>query len=130
MIAARLWRSLPGHLAWALATVVGTIAAVTAVYSYFYEGWGLGPIAAAGYLAPPMLVVGLGAPAVRRPRAGGQPAWAGATVLNRSELRGYMRDRDSESTTERARRRPSRTEQAAHEGRNPTSGRRDPGRGA
>jgi hypothetical protein len=80
MSAARLWPSLPGHLAWALATVAGTIAAVTAVYSYFYEGWGLGPAAAAGYLVPAVLVVGLGATAVRWPRAGGMLFLAGGAV--------------------------------------------------
>jgi len=80
MSAARLWHSLPGHLAWALATMVGAIAAVTAVYSYFYEGWGLGPAAAARYLTPAVLAVGLGATAVRWPRAGGVLCLAGGAV--------------------------------------------------
>jgi hypothetical protein len=71
------WRSLPGHLAWALATAAGTITAVTSVYSYFYEGWGQGPGAAAAYLVPPVLVVGLGAAATRWPRAGGVLCLAG-----------------------------------------------------
>jgi hypothetical protein len=73
----RFWRSLPGHLACVLATVIGTIAAVTAVYSYFYEGWGQGIGAAAGYLVPPMLVVSMSAAAMRWPRVGGLVCLAG-----------------------------------------------------
>jgi hypothetical protein len=74
------WRGLPGHLACALATAVGTIAAVTAVYSYFYEGWGQGVAAAAGYLAPPVLVVALSAAAMRWPRVGGLVCLAGGCL--------------------------------------------------
>lgn len=65
------WSSLPGHIACVLATVIGTIAAVTAVYSYFYEGWGQGIGAAAAYLVPPVLVVALSAVAMRWPSTGG-----------------------------------------------------------
>jgi hypothetical protein len=80
MGATHRWRGVPGHLAWALATVVGTIAAVTAVYSYFYEGWGQGAAAAAVYLAPALLAVGLSAAAVRWPRAGGVVCLVGGVV--------------------------------------------------
>jgi len=64
-------RSLPGHLAFALATLVGTVAAVTALYSFFYEGWGQPAATAVTYLLPPVLIVGICAVAVSRPLAGG-----------------------------------------------------------
>lgn len=80
MATAHRWRSLPGHLACVLATVVGTIASVASVYSYFYEGWGQGAAAAATYLAPAVLVVGLSAAAMRWPRVGGVLCLAGGCL--------------------------------------------------
>jgi hypothetical protein len=53
---------------------------VAAVYSYFYEGWGQGIAAAAAYLAPPALVVGLSAAAMRWPLAGGVLCLAGGCI--------------------------------------------------
>jgi len=76
----RFWHSFPGHLACALATVVGTVAAVTSVYSYFYEGWGQGVAAAARYLAAAVLVVASSAAAMRWPRVGGTVCLAGACL--------------------------------------------------
>jgi len=71
MASKHVLRSLPGHLAFVLATLVGTAAVITAVYSFFYEGWGQGAALASTYLVPPVLVVGVCAAAVRWPRAGG-----------------------------------------------------------
>jgi hypothetical protein len=67
-----IFRSVPGHAAFVLATLIGTVAAVTAVYSLFYEAWGQPATTAAAFLAPPVLLVGLFAVAVCRPRVG---AW-------------------------------------------------------
>jgi hypothetical protein len=54
-----------------LATLFATVTAVTAVYSFFYEGWGQPATTAAAYLLPPVLIVGICAVAVSRPRTGG-----------------------------------------------------------
>jgi len=64
-------RSLPGHVGFLLAILVSTFTSLTAVSSYFYEGWGQPILTAATYLVPALLVVGACALAVRRPRAGG-----------------------------------------------------------
>ena len=77
---AHVWRGVPGHLASVLATVVGTITSVSAVYSYFYEGWGQGAATAVAYLVPPVLIVGLSVAAMRWPRAGGVLWLAGGGV--------------------------------------------------
>jgi hypothetical protein len=42
-------RSLPGQVAFVLATVIGTVAVITAAHSFFYEGWGQGAANAATY---------------------------------------------------------------------------------
>jgi len=71
-------RSLPGHLAFLLAILTATAISVTAVFSFFYEGWGQSVTTAAAYLAPPVLLVGICVVAVHRPRAGGLvqgPGW-------------------------------------------------------
>jgi hypothetical protein len=54
---------------------------VITVYSYFYEGWGQGVATAARYLAPAPLVVGLGAAAMKWPRAGGVLCLAGGGIV-------------------------------------------------
>jgi hypothetical protein len=73
-------RSLPGHVAFTLSLLIGAVTAVSAVYSYFYEGWGQGPANAVGYLVPPLLVVTVCAAASRWPRTGGLMCLAGGLL--------------------------------------------------
>jgi len=77
MASRRVLRSVPGHLALLLATLIATMVAVIAVYSFFYEGWGQPVTTAAAFLFPPVLLVGTCAVAVRWPRAGGLLLLAG-----------------------------------------------------
>jgi hypothetical protein len=77
MASRHLLRSLPGHVAFLLSMLVGATATDTAVYSYFYEGWGQGATNAAAYLIPPVLVVTVCAIATRWPRTGGLVCLAG-----------------------------------------------------
>lgn len=80
MPARHLLRGLPGHLALALSMLLGAVTTITAVSSYFYEGWGQGVATAAAYLVPPVLVVTACAVAMRRPRTGGIVCLAGGLV--------------------------------------------------
>ncbi len=73
-------RSLPGHVAFALSLLIGAVTAMSAVYSYFYEGWGQGAANAVAYLALPLLVVTVCAAATRWPRTGGLMCVAGGLV--------------------------------------------------
>ncbi len=71
MASSPVLRRLPGHLAFLLATLVATVTAVTAVYPFFYEGWGQPVTTAIAYLLPPVLMVAVCGLAVGRPHAGG-----------------------------------------------------------
>jgi hypothetical protein len=73
-------RSLPGHLAFLLATLTTTVFSVTAVFSFFYEGWGQSVATAAVYLVPPVLLVGVCAAGVRQPKVGGLLLLAGGAA--------------------------------------------------
>ncbi len=77
MASRHVLRSVPGHLAFLLATLIATMAAVLALYSFFYEGWGQPFTTAAAFLLPPALVAGVCAVAVRWPRPGGLLLLAG-----------------------------------------------------
>jgi len=77
MASRHILRGAPGYVAFLLVTVIATAASVMAVYSFFYEGWGQPVSTAAGFLVPPVLVVGVCAVAVRRPHAGGLLLLAG-----------------------------------------------------
>jgi hypothetical protein len=63
-----------------LSTLVATLCVVTALGSFFYEGWGQGMGAAAGYMAAPALLIGACAIATRRPYVGGGLLLAGGAA--------------------------------------------------
>jgi len=77
MTTTHVLRSLPGHLAFVLATTVGAVGSMVTVNSFFYEGWGQPLSTAALFLLPPVFLVGVCALATRRPRAGGLLLLAG-----------------------------------------------------
>ena len=80
MTSRRTLRSLPGHIAFVMAALVATAAAVTGVSSFFYESWGQGTATAAGYLVPPALLIAACALCGIRPRAGGFLLLAGGAL--------------------------------------------------